>query len=129
MRSLKKQFRIKASPQEVWLAMTDERTIEAWSHFEAQMNERVGTNFTLWGGDIRGVNLESDRYEKLVQEWNWRNWSEPSRVEIRLYGQQNGDATLLELLHSNVPDDEMDEAEEFWREKFFEKLIEFVEKE
>lgn len=128
MRSLKKQFRIDAGRKDVWQALTDERTIEAWSGFEAQMNERVRTHFTLWGGDIRGQNLESERYEKLVQEWEWRKWPERSRVEIRLYDQRNGDATLVELTHSNIPDDETDEAEEFWREKFFEKLIAFLEK-
>lgn len=57
MKTIKQTYLIKASLQDVWQALIDPVIIAKWGGGPAQMNDKVGTEFTLWGGEIYGKNI------------------------------------------------------------------------
>ena len=69
MKNFKKYYVIPAEPEEVFYALTNPFTIELWTGYPATMNTEVGTEFSLWEGDITGKNLEIITNKKIVQEW------------------------------------------------------------
>jgi uncharacterized protein YndB with AHSA1/START domain len=104
---------MKATPKEVFEALTNPQTIQEWSGGPAKMDDKVGTEFSLFGGSIYGVNLEVTPNQKLVQEWYHRdNPKNPTRVAFTLAAA--GDGAKVELLHENIPDDEVTTLSEGW---------------
>ncbi len=125
MKTIKQIYRIKALPAMVWQALVDPEVIERWGGGPVKVDDKVGTKFELWGGDIYGKNTEVVKEKRLVQDWFGGDWPEPSKVTFTLNGE--GNETVLELLHENVPDDEADSFDEGWKKYYLGPMKEMLE--
>lgn len=125
MKTVKQTYKVKAPVEKVWKALVDPKEIDDWGAGPAEMDDKVGTEFKLWGGDIWGKNLEVEPAKRLVQEWYGGDWSEPSRVILVL--KEDGDGTILDLDQTNVPDDEAKEIEVGWKKYYLGPLKEMLE--
>jgi activator of HSP90 ATPase len=114
---------ISATPEEVYLALTNPITIQLWTGEPAEMNTIPGSEFSLWSGDICGKNIEFIPGKKIVQEWFFGDQKEKSIVTIMLHPHAKG--TSAELRHTNIPDDAFSEITQGWDENYFGGLIEF----
>lgn len=110
------QLEIIADPEEVFAALTNPFQIELWSGYPADMKPEAGYVFSLWEGDITGVNLEVVTNKRLVQEWFFGEQDEQSIVRITL--KKAGGRTLLDLNHTNIPEDVYEEITEGWRDYY-----------
>ena len=117
---------IKSSVDKVWEALVDPKVIEEWGAGPAKMDNKVGTKFSLWGGDIYGKNTKVIPNKLLVQDWYAGKWEEPSTATFTL--KLLGSSTELILLHENVPDEETDEIDDGWDEYYLGKIKEYLEK-
>lgn len=120
MTTITKTYQIKASPAQVFDAMTNAETIQKWSGRPAEMDSQVGTKFSLFGGNILGSNLEVVPGQKLVQEWYESKWDHRSKVTLTLLPANGG--TTVELLHEDVPEGEHEYISTGW-EKYYLDLI------
>lgn len=127
MKNYKKYYIIPAPPEEVYLALTNEATLQLWTGDKAEMVAEAGTEFSLWDGAIVGKNLEFVEGKKIVQQWYFGEQEEDSIVTFVLHPDKNG--TSLELRHTNIPDEDYDDIVEGWNNNFFADLIEFYEEE
>ncbi|HVW13205.1 MAG TPA: SRPBCC domain-containing protein [Mucilaginibacter sp.] len=126
MKDFKKYYTIPATPEEVYMALTNPLTLELWTGDETEMSTDVGSEFSLWGGSIVGKNLEFEPNKKIVQQWYFDGEPEESIVTIKLHlGKNNG--TSVELRHTNIPDKEYDDFASGWDEYYFGPLAEFFE--
>jgi len=125
MKNLKKFYKIKATPPEVYAALTNPFSIELWTGEEAVMSTRAGEEFSLFSGDITGRNLQFEPDSKLIQEWYFGEQPEPSVVTITLTADKY--FTKIELLHTNIPDEAFEDIAEGWDESYFGPLKEFFE--
>ena len=89
------------------------------------MDEKVGTEFQLWDGDIHGKNIEVVKEKKLVQEWFEGDWPNPSIVKFTLHTENN--ITILELEHTSVPDEDFDDIEKGWDEYYLGPIKKLLE--
>lgn len=110
------QLEITADPEEVFTALTNPFQIELWSGYPAEMQAEEGFVFSLWEGDICGVNLKVIPPRLLVQEWFFGENEQSSIVTINL--SKAGNKTMVKLDHTNVPDDVYDEITEGWKEYY-----------
>lgn len=110
------KLEIIADPEEVFAALTNPFQIELWSGYAADMKPEEGYVFSLWEGDITGVNLEVKPNRYLVQEWFFGEQEEQSIVRISL--KKNGGKTLVELEHTHIPEDVYEEITEGWKEYY-----------
>ena len=53
---IKQHYVIKAPVAKVWRSFVDPKVIDSWGGGPAKMDDKVGTKFSLWGGDIYGIN-------------------------------------------------------------------------
>lgn len=119
------KLEIIADPEEVFAALTNAFQIELWSGYPADMKPEAGYVFSLWEGDITGVNLEVVPGRKLIQEWFFGEQEEPSIVRITL--KKEGARTMLDLLHTHIPADVYEEITEGWREYYLGSMKSMLE--
>lgn len=125
MKSLKQSYIIKASPEKVFEALTNPEVIQQWTGGTAKMDDKTGTRFELWNGDIHGRNIEVIPNKKLVQEWYGGKWDEPSMVRFTLVARDN--ETILELAQENIPDAAFNSIENGWKVYYLGPLKELFE--
>lgn len=125
MKDFKKYYSIPAPPEEVYLALTTEITLQLWTADIAKFIPEAGTEFSLWDGAIEGKNLELVPSSKIVQQWYFGDQKEDSIVTIKLHPDKAG--TSAELRHTNIPDEDFENMVVGWNESFFAALIEFYE--
>ena len=125
MKDYKKYYIIPATPDEVYLALTNPVTIELWTGETAEMSTEAGSEFSMWEGSIVGKNLEFEPGKKIVQQWYFDGQPEESIVTIKLHADKAG--TSAELKHTNIPDDDYDDMVDGWNNSYFGALIDFYE--
>lgn len=125
MKDFKKYFIIPAPPEDVYLALTVETTIELWTGDPAVMKPEPGTEFSLWDESIVGKNLEFEENKKIVQQWYFGDQEEPSIVTIKLHPHEEG--TSMEVRHTNIPDQDYEDISDGWTNSYAAGLIEFYE--
>ncbi len=125
MKDFKKYFLIPTTPDQVYLALTTEATIQLWTGDKAEMIAEAGTEFSLWDGSIVGKNLELEKDKRIVQQWYFGDQAEDSIVTIKLH--QHDDGTSIELRHTNIPDADYDDIVDGWTNAYFGSLQDFYE--
>ena len=125
MKAIRQTYRIKASIEEVWKALTDTKYIDGWGGGPAKMSDKVGSNFSLWDGDTHGKNIEVETNKKLVQEWFSGKWSKPSIATFNL--SSKNDETTIDFTHENVPEEELEDIEQGWRDYYLGPLKDYLE--
>ncbi|GGA94016.1 MULTISPECIES: SRPBCC domain-containing protein [Mucilaginibacter] len=125
MKDYKKYYSIPATPEEIYMAITNPVTIELWTGEVAEMSTEPGTEFSMWDGSIVGKNVEFEPNKKVVQQWYFEGQSDNSIVTIKLHADKQG--TSAELRHTNIPDDDYNDIVDGWNESYFGGLIDFFE--
>jgi activator of HSP90 ATPase len=123
VKEYKKYYRLPATPEEVYIAITNPLTIELWTGEPAEMSVEPGSEFSMWEGSIVGKNLEFEENRKIVQQWYFDGQEEESIVTIKLHPDKNG--TSVELIHTNIPDADYHDFVQGWDESYFTVLEEF----
>jgi len=123
MKTIRQHHFISADPEEVFSAITNPFTIELWSGYPAQMESSEGSEFSIFDGDITGRNIRVTPNVQLVQEWYFGDQQEESIVTIDLKPHQLG--TKVNLEHTNVPDDDLENIEEGWKEYYWGAIKDF----
>ncbi len=121
----KNYYIIKSTPDQVYLGLTNPLTIHLWSGEEAEMEDKEGSEFSLFEGSIVGRNIELVPGKKIVQQWYFGDDGPESIVTILLH--PKGEYTSLELRHKNIPEQDYDDIVEGWNEVYMERLIEFYD--
>lgn len=124
MKDFKKYYIINATPEEIYIALTNPFTISLWTSEPAVMSTEPGTEFSMLSGNIVGKNLEFITNKKIVQQWYFgEEEGEPSVVTIKLHDHKEG--TSVELNHTNIPDEAYDDIIAGWDEVYFGNLNEY----
>lgn len=125
MKHITQIYHIKAPIEKVWDALVDPKIINKWGGGPAKMSEKLGA-FSLWGGDIHGKNTKVISEKELGQDWFGGNWDEPSVVRFSL-SQKDGITTVI-LDHKNIPDEEVKDITEGWKDYYMGPLKKLIEK-
>lgn len=125
MKDFKKYYSIPATPEEIYMALTNPITIELWTGETAEMSTEPGSEFSMWDGSITGKNVEFEPGKKIVQQWYFEGESDNSIVTIKLHSDKGGSS--VELRHTNIPDNDFDDMVDGWNNSYFGGLIDFFE--
>jgi len=125
MKNIKKYYLIKTSIEDVFTALTNPLTIEMWTGAPAVMDPVAGTEFSLWDGEITGVNLEIEKNVRIKQQWYFEGEEGKSIVTITLAAE--GKDTRVELLHIDIPDEAFENILDGWDRYYFKPLKQLLE--
>ena len=122
MKDIKRYYSLPAGPKEIYNALTNKNMLEIWTGEDAVMEAVAGTEFSMWGGSITGMNLEFEENRKIVQQWFFGELEEPSIVTLILHPDKKG--TSVELRHTKIPDEAFENISDGWDVDFFDALRE-----
>ena len=125
MKTIKQRYTINAPIEKVWQALVDVKMINQWGGGPAKMDNKKGTKFKLWGGDIYGTNTKVIKNKELDQDWFQKGWEKPTKVVFKLSAK--GKQTNVILEHKNVPVDEFNDVAEGWKEYYMEAIKSLLE--
>lgn len=126
MKSLKQEYTISAPIDKVWEAFVSPKIIDKWGAGPAKMDDKPGTKFTLWGGDVHGTNVRIDKNKIIEQDWYGGNWPQPSKVRFEF--ESDGEKTKITLTQANIPDEELNDIDDGWRQYYLGPMKEYLEK-
>jgi activator of HSP90 ATPase len=122
MKDIKRYYTLQAEPKDVFNALTNKKMLEIWTGESVEMGLEPGSEFSLWGGSISGVNLEIEENKKIVQQWFFAEDDEESIVTMKIHPHKKG--TSVELNHTNIPDAAFENISDGWDEDYFGALSE-----
>jgi uncharacterized protein YndB with AHSA1/START domain len=111
---------IDASPLEVYEAFVDPKKHAAFTGQSATGAPKVGGKFAAGDGYITAKHLELVKGKRILQEWTTSEWPEgypPSLLELTL--KAKGKRTELTMVHSKVPEEQVDYYAEGWKEFYW----------
>jgi len=117
---IKQTVLIDASPAEVYEAYVDPKKHAAFTGQSATGSPKVGGRFTAGDGYISGKYLVLEKGKKILHEWTTTEWPAgypPSLLELRL--RAKGKKTELTMLHTKVPEEQVDYYAEGWKEFYW----------
>lgn len=111
--------RIRATPDQVFDFLVDPERLLRWMGKEADIDPRPGGKFWLdiTGSDIAvGEYVEVDRPTKLVFTWGWEGSTDvpPGSSVVTFNLSEEGDETVVELVHAGLPGGASDQHVEGW---------------
>ena len=126
---IKQTVLLEASPVEVYEAYADPKKHSAFTGQGATGVPKVGGKFTAGDGYITGKFLELEKGKRILQEWTTTEWPEgypPSLLELRL--RAKGKKTELTMIHSRVPEEQVEYYADGWKEWYWEPLKKYLAK-
>lgn len=127
MKTFSKTYLIKTPKEKVWEALVDPKVIDKWGAGPAKMKAESGTDFSMWGGEIWGKNLDVVPEKRLVQEWHTKDSEGVTKVTISL--DETDGETKVSLVHENIEGESAyKDFAEGWDEYFFGPMKELLEK-
>jgi len=126
---LKQKIIFKASPSEVYSALMDEKKHSAFTGAKAEIENKVGGNFSAWDGYIEGENLELVPGKKIVQKWRASDWAKGKYSTVTYELSPKSDGCQLTFTQVDIPDENFDEIEQGWTDFYWEHLKEWFNNE
>jgi len=117
---------IDATPLEVYEAYVDPKKHATFTGQSAKGAPKVGGKFTAGDGYIMARHLELVKGKRILQEWTTTEWPEgypPSLLELTL--KAKGKKTELTMVHSKVPEEQVDYYAEGWQEFYWKPMTKY----
>jgi activator of HSP90 ATPase len=128
-RTIRQSVIFKASAEAVYEALMDSKKHARFTGSSVKMSRRVGGKFSIYGGDIQGVNLELIPGRKIVQSWRYSNWPEGHYSKATFSLREAPPAGIrLTFTQSGVPEEFYDDISQGWRDYYWGPMQELFEK-
>lgn len=112
---------IPASPQEVYDAYVDPKKRSEFTGYKAAGKAVVGGKYTGIDDHISGKYLELENGKRIVSEWTSIDYDYgPSKLELCFNKVPAG--TELDIVISDVPEDQADEDADAWTQYWWDPL-------
>ena len=119
---------IKAKPHEVYETLMDSKKHGELVGANAKITKKVGAKFSIYDGDIEGVNLELVPDKKIVQTWRYSDWPEGHYSKATFLLEESKDGTKLTFTQSEVPEDKYEDVAQGWQDYYWEPMKDILEK-
>lgn len=125
-RSLSMTVTLKATPNDVFQALTNPKTIQQWSGQRGRVEAKVGGTFEMFDGWVKGKVLAYDEGKSLAYTWLPDDWPTDTKSSIVRYSfSRTKTGTKIILKHSGFPDAQQRKAHlGGWKEHVFGPLEE-----
>jgi activator of HSP90 ATPase len=93
----------RADPKTIYEAYLDSRAHAAFSGEPASLSRSEGGEFSCWGGQIVGRQIELRPNSRIVQAWRVSAWPEGTYSLVKIELRPSGSGTHLVLDHTGIP--------------------------
>ena len=118
----------KATPHAVYEALMDSKKHGEIVGANAKITKKVGAKFSIYDGDIEGVNLELVPDKKIVQSWRYSDWPEGHYSKATFLLEESQGGTKLTFTQTDVPEDLYEDVSQGWKDYYWQPMKEMLEK-
>merc|ERR1712137_120983 len=100
----------------------DDQKLSFFTQSPAKMDKKIGGEFSIFGGQITGKNLNLVENKEIIQDWRFQSWPNGhySKVVIKLEAVNGG--TELSLEQTGVPVSDYERTNAGWKQHFWERI-------
>jgi len=110
------------SPDDLYSTILEPNRVRAYAGSDADIAPEAGKKFSLFGGNVKGENVELERPNKIVQKWRFSSWPEGHYSNVVMTIENKSGKTLLTLVQSGVPDEDKERTEGGWKDNYFRRI-------
>lgn len=115
MKTIRKYYKLNASPEDVYNALTNQVMIEIWTGEKAFFETTENSTFSMWDDSIVGKNIRFEPNKLIEQLWFFD--TQESKVTIKIHPDKKGSS--IEIRQENIPDEAYDNIVDGWDEDYF----------
>jgi len=118
----------KANPHEVYEALMDSKKHSEFTGSVVKISRNVGSKFSVYGGDIQGINLDLIPDQKIVQSWRYSDWPEGHYSKATFSLREVTGGTHLTFTQTEVPKEFYDDIKQGWHDYYWGPIKEMLRK-
>ncbi len=127
-KTIRQSVTFNTTAHEVYEAIMDSRKHSEFTGSQVSMSRKVGGKFSVYDGDIEGVNLELIPDQKIVQSWRYSDWPEGHYSKTTFSLNEVGNVTHLTFTQTEVPEELHDDIYQGWHDYYWTPMKEMLEK-
>jgi activator of HSP90 ATPase len=108
-KTIRQSVTFKTSPHEVYEAPMNSKGHSEFTGSRVSISHKAGGKFSVYGGDIEGVNLALVPDQKIVQSWRYSDWPEGYYSKATFSLQKISSGTRLTFTQTGVPEEFYDD--------------------
>jgi len=116
------QVGFKATPQRIYEVLLDAKLFAACTGLPAEIDPAAGGAFSLFGGQIKGRNVELVPNQRIVQAWRPGHWDPGVYSIVRFELKPRGAESTLILDHAGFPAGDAAGLDSGWHEHYLDTL-------
>ena len=128
-RAIRQSVTFKAQPHEIYEVLMDSDKHSRLTGSIVKIDRNIGSQFSVYDGDIRGVNLELVPDQKIVQSWRYSDWPEGHYSKATFFLKEVSSGTRLIFTQTGVPDEFYEDIKHGWRDYYWEPMKDMLKKE
>lgn len=127
-KTIRQTVTFKATPHQVYETLMDSKKHAELVGADAKITKKVGDKFTIYGGDIEGVNLELVPDKKIVQSWRYNDFPEGHYSKATFLLEESKGGTKLTFVQTEVPEDRYSDISQGWKDYYWQPMKDMLEK-
>jgi len=127
-KTIRQSVTFKASPHDVYEAIMDSKRHSEFTGAKVSISRKIGGKFSVYGGDIEGVNLELVPDQKIVQSWRYGDWPMGHYSKATFSLKKTPTGTRLTFTQTEVPGQFYNDISQGWRDYYWGPMKEMLEK-
>ena len=126
-RTIRQSVTFKAAPADVYEVLMDSKKHGALTGSVARVSRKVGGKFSVYGGDIEGVNLELVPGQRIVQSWRYSDWPSGHYSTATFSLAEVSGRTRLTFTQTGVPAEAYEDIRQGWRDYYWRPMKQLLE--
>jgi uncharacterized protein YndB with AHSA1/START domain len=121
--SIKQKITLKAKPAVVYRMLTDARAHAKFTGAPSVIDKRPGGAFNVWGGYVKGFNVELVPGKRIVQAWRGSDWPKGAwsiiTYELR---PKKGGKTEITFTQHGAPPGQVAHLKDGWKSNYWDLM-------
>ena len=134
--NIKQSVSFNCSVHDIYDALMNSKKHSKFTNSIAKIGKKVGDKFSVWDGDVHGINIELIPDEKIVQNWrfNYPDWPQDyfSKVIFNIKSikpdKDNNIRSKILFFHTGIPEKYAKDIESGWKDYYWEPMKKMLEK-
>lgn len=127
-KTIRQSVTFKTTPHEVYETIMDPKKHSELTGSQARIDNKVGGKFSIYDGDIEGVNLELVPDKKIVQSWRYNDWPGGHYSTVTFSLKKVSRGTQLTFTQTAVPEERYEDIAQGWRDYYWTPMKKMLEK-
>ena len=127
-KTIRQSVTFKAKPHEIYELLMDSDKHSRLTGSMVKNDRNIGSEFSVYGGDIQGINLELVPDQKIVQSWRYSNWPEGHYSKATFSLREVSGGTRLIFTQTGVPDEFYEDIKQGWQYYYWGPMKKMLDK-